>query len=243
MYPDSRLPISPQTPVFDVMVHLAALAASTTTLRLGTYVYQLALRPPFISARAVTTLDVISGGRVELGVGAGWSAAEWEACGISFAERGGRLDESLDVCRRLWTEPVVEHHGRYYDFREVAFEPKPIQRPYPRVHIGGESPAALRRALRWDGWIGMHHSPSSAARVVDRLRAQAQAAGRAASLSITVAAEPGSDWQLDSWRALGLDRLIVAPWTGSSQAVQGLRDFACHAGLSQQSRPGPPQKG
>jgi len=233
-YPDDELPIHPGTPVFDVMVHLAALAAVTTRLRLGTFVFQLALRPPFVAARAVATLDVVSGGRVELGVGAGWSRAEWQACGVGFAGRGRRLDEALEICRRLWTEEVVEHHGEFYDFPPVMFEPKPVQRPHPPLHIGGESPAALRRAVRAGAWIGMHHTPATAAAAATRIRAVAEAAG-APRPQVTVAAEPGTGADLDGWRAAGVDRVIVAPWARSRDALEGLRWFSGLAGLA----PGP----
>jgi len=225
--PERPLPIVPQTPVFDVMVYLAALAGATTSLRLGTYVYQLALRHPFIAARSVATLDVLSAGRVEFGVGAGYIAAEWDAAGLDFATRGARLDEAIDVCRRLWTEPVVEHDGMHFSFSEVAFEPKPFQRPHPPLLIGGESRAAMSRAVaHGDGWVGMHHSPQSAAPVLRRLRQTGVAAGRATPLSVTVAAHPGPEVPVDQWRELGVDRLICAPWTSTRDALTGLRAFA-----------------
>ncbi len=122
---------------------------------LGTYVYLLGLRHPFITARAFGTLDWLSNGRAVIGAGAGWLRSEWQALGIDPATRGARLDEAIEVCRRLWTEETVAHDGPNFPFAEVAFEPKPVQRPIP-IHIGGESAAALRRAGRLgDGWIGM----------------------------------------------------------------------------------------
>ena len=127
------------------------LAAHTTTIRLGTWVYVLPLRHPFAAARSFATLDVLSGGRAEVGVGVGWLEGEFAAAGVDFASRGRRTDEALEVCRRLWSEPTVEHHGEFFSFPPVAFEPKPIQRPWPRLHVGGESPAALRRAARFGG--------------------------------------------------------------------------------------------
>jgi probable F420-dependent oxidoreductase len=225
-YPDGRLPIRTDTPLFDVMVYLAALAASTSTLRLGTYVYQLGLRHPFVAARAVTTLDVISGGRLELGVGAGWLKEEWTAAGVDFAHRGRRLGEAIAVCRRLWSEPTVEHHGEFFAFPEVAFEPKPAQSPLP-VHVGGESDAALARAVQLgDGWIGMHHTPASVRPVVARLRAQESASARSERLVTTVAAPPGPDVDVAGWRASGIDRVLIAPWGRSRDAVEGMRRFA-----------------
>jgi probable F420-dependent oxidoreductase len=209
------------------MVYLAAIATATTSLRLGTYVYQLALRHPFSSARSVATLDVLSGGRVELGVGAGYIAAEWNAAGVGFSTRGARLDETIEVCKKLWSEPTVEFHGRHFSFGEIAFEPKPIQRPHPPLHIGGESQAALRRAAeQGDGWIGPHHSPASAAPVLTLLREAARISGRSVPLTVTVAAPPGPAVQVEQWRELGVDRLICAPWASTRDALVGLQHFA-----------------
>jgi len=157
-------PVPPTTPVFDAFAYLAYLAGRTERIRLGTHVYNLALRHPFVAARAVTTLDIVSGGRAITGIGAGWLAEEWQAAGLDFTSRGRRLDEALEVCKALWTETEVEHHGEFFDFDAVAFEPKPVQRPYPPILVGGESDAALRRAVRHaNGWIGMAHTPESAA--------------------------------------------------------------------------------
>jgi probable F420-dependent oxidoreductase len=152
-------PVPPTAPVFDAFTYLGFLAGRFPTLRLGTHVYNLGLRHPFVAARAVQTLDVVSGGRCEFGIGASWLEEEWVAAGLDFRTRGRRVDEALAVCKRLWTEAEVEHHGEFFDFDAVAFEPKPVQRPWPPVLVGGESSAALRRAaLAADGWIGMGHT-------------------------------------------------------------------------------------
>ncbi len=170
-------PVPPLTQLFDPGSMLSYLAARTKSIRLGTYVYLLGLRHPFITARAFGTLDWVSGGRAVIGAGAGWLRSEWEALGIDPATRGARLDEAIEVCRRLWTEESVAHHGPYFPFGEVAFEPKPVQRPIP-IYIGGESAPALRRAGRLgDGWIGMGHTPESAAALVSTIRAHRADAG------------------------------------------------------------------
>jgi alkanesulfonate monooxygenase SsuD/methylene tetrahydromethanopterin reductase-like flavin-dependent oxidoreductase (luciferase family) len=106
-------PVPPETPVFDAFAFLSFLAGRTDRIRLGTHVYLLGLRHPFAAARAVQTLDVVSGGRAEIGIGAGWLESEWEAVGLDFHTRGRRLDEAIEVCRRLWRDRVVEHHGRF----------------------------------------------------------------------------------------------------------------------------------
>lgn len=221
-------PVPPTTPVFDVAGVLCALAERTTTLRLGTYVSLLGIRHPFVAARSFATVDVWSGGRVEVGVGAGWLREEWVAAGLDPATRGRRLDESIAVCRRLWTEPTVAHDGEFWSFPEVAFEPKPPQQP-PPVLIGGESDAALRRAARLgDGWIGMGADPERAASLIRRLRDHENAVGRSGGpCTVTVGAlGPLSSERVEAYRAIGVDRLIVSPWTRASEAARGLEELA-----------------
>ena len=224
-------PVPPTTPVFDAFAYLAFLAGRTERLRLGTNVYLLGLRHPFVSARAVQTLDVVSGGRAELGIGAGWLASEWRAAGLDFASRGRRLDEALAICKRLWSEPAVEHHGRFFDFPAVAFEPKPVQKPWPPVLVGGESEAALRRAAcHGDGWIGLEHSPESARERVARLRALRVEAGReAARFEVAVGAGDPSRDELARYADAGVTRVIASPWQRSRDAVDALRRLADRA--------------
>ena len=223
-YPDGDLPITAATPVFDPFVMLTHLAARTSTLRLGTYVYQLGLRHPFVSIRAINTVDLLSDGRLELGIGAGWLREEWAAAGFDFGRRGQRLDEALDICRRAWADGTLRHSGEYYHFPDVTFAPRPA-RP-PRIHIGGESSAALRRAVRvGTGWIGMHHDPLSVREPLHRLRRLAEAEGTAA-IETTVAAVPGEGVDLAAWRDTGIDRILIAPWTRSADALAGMRRFA-----------------
>lgn len=224
-------PIPPTTPVFDAAAWLAWLAAQTEHVRLGTFVYLLGIRHPFVGARAFATLDIVSGGRAELGVGAGWLTTEWEAVGLDPRTRGRRLDEAIDVTRRLWTEDVVEHHGEAFDFAPVAFEPKPVQDPHPPISIGGESHRALRRAAeRGDGWLGMAHTPASAAAQVVRLRELEAELGRdRPPVVVTVMGAvdpPGGEADEAAWEAAGVDRLIVTPWRRSPEAVDAVHAFA-----------------
>ena len=175
----------------------------------------------------MTTLDVVSEGRFEFGIGASWLRAEWEAVGLDFDSRGRRVDESIGVCQRLWSEDVVEHHGEFFDFGPVMFEPKPVHSPWPPLHIGGDGPAALRRAATvGDGWIPMNHTieqiPADAARIAE-LRADA---GREGDVEITLGAG-GLD--LDSLRRYadaGVGRALVKPWSSSKDALDGIRRFA-----------------
>lgn len=220
-------PVPPSLPVFDAFAYLAHLAGRTTRVRLATHVYNLGLRHPFVAARAVQTVDVVSGGRVEVGVGAGWLPTEWAAAQLDFTSRGARLDEALEVCRRLWTEPTVAHDGRFFSFPSVMFEPKPLQQPHPPVLIGGESPAALGRAARWDGWVGLHHTPDTARAVVDELRRRREGAGRAdAAFSVTVGADVADEATVAALEAAGVDRVIVSPWARTREVPDGLAAFA-----------------
>src|SRR5436190_742516 len=103
-------PVQPSTPAFDALLSLAAIAATTKNLRLGTNVYNIGLRHPFVTARAITTLDVLSGGRVEFGIGSSWLEEEWDATELDFSTRGRRVDETIDICRKLWSDEVIEFH-------------------------------------------------------------------------------------------------------------------------------------
>lgn len=143
---------------------LALMAGVTERIRLGTNILILALRNPVMTAKAIATLDVLSGGRFILGVGVGWDAREFEVMGVPMAERGGRTDEALAVIRRLLTERRVSHHGRHYRVEDVTVEPLP-PRMVPVWIAGGSKvktalspdpaemhPGVLRRILRHDGW-------------------------------------------------------------------------------------------
>jgi probable F420-dependent oxidoreductase len=217
----------PQTPLIDSLGYLSYLAGITERVRLGTCVYLLGLRHPFAAARAVATLDIVSGGRALFGIGAGWLTSEWDASGIPPQRRGQRLDESIAVCRRLWQEEIVEHHGEFYDFGPVGFAPKPVTPGGVPVLVGGDSAAALRRAaLLGDGWLGMGHTMQAAAAKVDRLKDMRAHAARTGPFQVTVGGEVRTVDDLSAWAAVGVDRVIVRPWTGSRSAAAELRQFA-----------------
>jgi probable F420-dependent oxidoreductase len=221
----AEVPIPPSMPAFDVWVSLATIAASTSTVRLGTHVYNIGLRHPFVTARAVTTLDVFSGGRVEFGIGASWLKEEWDATQLDFSTRGRRVDEAIDICRRLWTEDVVEHHGEFFDFQPVMFNPKPVQERVPII-VGGDSPAAMQRtATRGDGWIPMNHSVDELRGGVDRVNALRAAAGRDGTTEVTVAGHVETVDDFERYRDAGVDRIICRPFTSSREALDGIRRF------------------
>jgi probable F420-dependent oxidoreductase len=230
---DEHPPVPPTVPIFDAFAYLGYLAGRTEHLRLGTHVYNLGLRHPFIAARAVQTLDIVSGGRFEFGIGASWLEEEWVAAELDFHTRGRRVDESLEICKRLWTEDEVAHDGEFFHFDAVAFEPKPVQKPYPPILVGGESPAALRRAARYcDGWIGMAHDFESAAGQIARLQELLAEYGRAdAPFQICLGGRVDSLDDVARWEELGVTRMVFSPWRRSKEAVDGIRRFADLVGL------------
>ena len=188
--------------------------------------FNIGLRHPFITARAATTVDVFSEGRLQLGIGASWLRSEWEAVGLDFDGRGPRVDEAIEVCRRLWTEDVIEHHGAHFDFGPTAFEPKPVQRPLP-LHIGGDGRAALRRAATVGaGWMPMNHRLEDLPAAVRRLHELADEVGRTEPLEVTIPAPVTNTADVERLEAAGVTRVIVQPWNRSSEALEGLRSFA-----------------
>jgi len=170
------------------LLGMAYIAAKTKTIRLVAAVLVVPHRPAVLAAKMLATLDVLSGGRLVVGIGAGWLKAEFDAVVTTpFAERGAVTDEYIDAFRVLWTEQTPRFAGRYTKFDGVVFEPKPIQTPHPPIWVGGESGPALRRAARiGDAWypIGSNnqHLLDSLPRYragVGRLRQLTAAAGRA----------------------------------------------------------------
>jgi probable F420-dependent oxidoreductase len=219
-------PIPSNVPIYDALGVLCHLAARTAQIRLGTHVYNIGLRHPFLTARAATTVDVLSGGRLNLGIGASWLRSEWEAIGLDFDTRGARVDEAIDVCRRLWTDEIIEHHGTFFDFGPTAFDPKPVQQPLA-LHIGGDGAAALRRAATVGaGWMPMNHGLADLPASIRRLDELAKSAGRADPIEITVPGDVATPDDLAKYARVGVTRLIVRPWASSREAADGMRRFA-----------------
>jgi probable F420-dependent oxidoreductase len=227
---DGVPPITPETPILDPLLVLAHIAGLTSRIRLGTNIYLLALRHPLIGARLATTLDVLSGGRLTLGVGVGWLEEEFRALGVDFATRGARTREYVRALKALWTEPEIEFRGRYVSFGPVKFEPKPVQKPHPPIVFGGETDAALRRAAAvGDGWYGVGHTPETAAGQVRKLRELLAAAGRTdAPFEITVSCGAPSATRDNARRYAdaGVDRIVVLPWSRGREAEEQLGRLA-----------------
>jgi probable F420-dependent oxidoreductase len=166
--------------VQDPIVTLAYLAAHTTRVRLGVAVLNLPFVSPALLAKQLSTLDIVSAGRLDAGLGIGWSAEEFAATGVDPAGRGRRAEEYVAVLKALWTENPVEHAGEFYRIPRTIADPKPVQRPHPPILLGGGVPAALRRAGRLaDGWVsGSRADLAAIGDSVRVVREAATAAGR-----------------------------------------------------------------
>jgi probable F420-dependent oxidoreductase len=214
--PDPQVPPSPmgpQDPALDSLLALTWAAAHTTTIRLATGIVILPQRNPLVLAKEVATLDVLSGGRVMLGVGAGYLEPEFQAIGANFAERGAVTDEYIDALHALWYEEHPEYHGRFVDFAGVDAHPRPRQQPIPLV-VAGHSPPAYRRAVgRAHGWYGYWLTPDDAAASIAGLRAAADRVQRPAALGeLEISVTPRGHLTPERAAAFadaGVDRLVV----------------------------------
>ncbi len=184
--PDGVAVFQPDQPYYDAIATLNVLAGCTQNLRLGTHVLILPYRNPVLTAKMIATLDVLSGGRVTLGVGVGWMEEEFQALGLdTFAQRGAVTNEYLRLFKELWTKEEPEFQGEYYQLSGAGFLPKPLQQPHPPIWIGGHTGPAIRRAAELgDGWmpIGLRPpavlEPEELAGMIARLRTLTRRAGR-----------------------------------------------------------------
>ena len=216
--PDPQVPpspMAPQDPALDPLIALAWAAASTTTLRLATGIVILPQRNPVVLAKQVASLDVLSHGRVMLGVGVGYLEPEFRAIGADFENRGAVTDEYLDSMHHLWYDEHPEFHGRFADFGGVDAYPRPAQRPVPIV-IGGHTQVAYHRAVaRGHGWYGFALTPEGAAASITALRAAASTTDRPAelgALEITVTPRGRlTDAKAAAFAEAGVHRLVPFP--------------------------------
>ncbi|HVO25893.1 MAG TPA: LLM class F420-dependent oxidoreductase [Candidatus Margulisiibacteriota bacterium] len=166
-------------PFYDALTTLAFIAGATTRVRLGVSVYVVPIRNPVLTAKIVASLDALSRGRVIFGCGVGWLREEFDALHAPFADRGARTDEYLRICQALWTQDVAPLPGPLYAAAAIRARPKPAQQPYPPIWIGGNSDAALRRAVRLGtGWHPIDLSPAAIASKRAVLQQLCAAAGR-----------------------------------------------------------------
>ncbi|MGH7781997.1 MAG: LLM class F420-dependent oxidoreductase [Candidatus Binataceae bacterium] len=226
-----RMPAPPETPLHDPMLALAFIAGITTRIRLATGIYVLPIRNPFATAKAVASLDVLSGGRFIFGVGIGWLEEEFEAVGMNFKDRALRSREYVGLLKELWASNAPLYKGKTVGIEGFRMMPKPVQKPHPPFVFGGHTEPSLKRAARLgDGWYGIAESLAGIRGVISRLRGHEAALGRTTPLELTVSPRLGGPVTIEQVRELGqmgVSRIILGttPATREQLAeMERLRD-------------------
>ena len=219
---DGVLAQTAETPFLDPIGTLFFVAACTERILLGSSVLVLGYRPPILTAKAFTSLDVLSGGRALLGVGIGWMKEEFDALGMPFDQRGKRADEQLALFERLFSDEVPSFHGEYYDVPDIGFEPKPLAGKIP-LWIGGDSEAALQRVARFgDMFHAAFQPPEELASKWERVCTLVEASGRHRStlgLSVRIFLDPDAHMPPDRSIAGSIDQMIETVATFAAVGV------------------------
>lgn len=229
-HPSGKMQTPPESNFLDPLIALSHVAAHTKTLQLATGINIVPQTNPLLLAKQVATLDVVSGGRMTLGIGVGWLAEEYAAMGTPFEKRGARLDDYLVAMKKVWSGEVVEHQSEFLSWSGFKSYPLPVRKPHPPLVFGGSSPGALRRVGRHgDGWIGGSGSADSLKELCGKIDEEARAAGRdpaaiEKSLMWPYAAE-GPD-AVKKYEDMGIARLVIH-WQalGGENPLAGLEDI------------------
>ncbi|MEW6299620.1 MAG: TIGR03619 family F420-dependent LLM class oxidoreductase [Thermodesulfobacteriota bacterium] len=232
---------NPNDPFLEPLAVLAALALRTTTVKLGTAVLILPYRHPLYTAKALATIDVLSGGRVVAGVGAGWLEPEFAALGVPLKERGSRTDEAIEILKAVWTQDAPRFRGRHFQIDDIKFVPRPLQQPRPPILVGGMTTGALRRVARLaDGWVAMAKGPDDLKAPLDTLRELTVKAGRKPEelrLCVLPLTAPTLDQVIQdvpAYAELGIHHLYLSfrAWTGEfARLMELMARFAREVGL------------
>ena len=238
----THIPVSRRTPypgggelpkeyshTLDPFVALAQAAATTTTLRIGTGICLIIERDTLTTAKEVATLDLLSGGRFELGIGGGWNQDEMENHGTDYASRFRKMREQVLAMKEIWTQDEAEFHGEFVNFDPVWSWPKPVQRPHPPVLLGGETAYTLQRVVDFcDGWFPRARDPQLVLEALQDLRRRAELAGREmASISVSVFGAAADKESLETYAQAGVDRCILwLPAAGSAEILPRLERYS-----------------
>ncbi len=175
---DGKIPMEPDSKLPDPLIWLAYASAVAPSLRLGTCILIVPQRNPLILAKELATLDQLSGGKVELGLGVGWMKEEFDALGVPWERRGARNDEYIEAMRALWAGPHAEYHGEFVDFPKVTSSPRPVNGNIP-ILVGGDTDVAIRRAVKYaDGFFPGEGDAERLGKLLERVQAACDKAGR-----------------------------------------------------------------
>lgn len=232
--PDPReppSPLPPETPIIDPAIALAYVAAKTKSIRLGTGIIILPQRNPLVLAKQLSSIDVLSDGRLIFGIGIGYLKAEFDALGVPFSDKAARSEDFLAAILALWTQEKPAHHGRFVSFGGVQAMPRPVQKPHPEIVFGGNSPQGCERAVRLaKGWYGFALDFDATNSCIEALRkACAERGRRFDELEISVTpflgrgggrstATPPSRDDAKRFADLGVHRLILNPPARADEA-------------------------
>jgi probable F420-dependent oxidoreductase len=242
--PESRYPYSADGKIavpadadwLDPLLGLSFIAAITSRIELATGILLLPEHNPVLAAKQAATLDVLSGGRLTLGVGIGWSAEEFAALGVPFARRGQRTAEYVAVMRELWAEDAASFNGEFAGFEMVRVNPKPVRARRIPVVVGGNSDAALRRAAAFgDGWYGFNLEAATVTGRIGALAESCRRRGRTVSeLTVAVALSDGHPSMLPELAEMGVTELVVVgtPPSEPAAATVWVTDLAARWGIS-----------
>ena len=236
-------PYNYQASFLEPFVLYTYMAAHTTRLGFFTGILVLPQRQTALVAKQAATLDVLSGGRLRLGVGIGWNQVEYVALGQDFHTRGRKFEEQVEVLRLLWTKPLVTFHGRWHDIDDAGLNPLPVQRPIP-LWFGGHHDRVLRRVARWaDGWTPSYRSVADARPSLDKLDTELAAAGRTrgqVGLEVRLPYGDGDTqvWgaRIEEWRGAGATHIafntLGVGFTTPEQHIGAMRKYAEVVGIS-----------
>jgi probable F420-dependent oxidoreductase len=210
---DGKIPAPSDSGIFDPFPTLSFLAAATRTIRLGTGICLVPQRNPVYTAKEVATVDWLSSGRLDFGVGIGWLEEEFRALQVPFARRAARTRAYLEVMKRLWSDPVSEYEGEFYSLPPCRQYPKPVQKPHPPIHFGGESDPAMKRvADLGQGWFGFSIEPEATAERVRHLESLLAKRGRKLAeieISISPYLGPCDLDKVKRYRDAGVHQIIL----------------------------------
>ncbi len=233
--PDGKVPADENTPIPDPLIWLAYVAAAAPTLRLGTCILILPQRNPLVLAKEIATLDHLSNGRVELGIGVGWLKEEFEALGVPWERRGRRNDEYVEALRTIWSGQHVEYHGEFVDFDPLSCTPLPVQGSDVPILVGGDTEVAIRRAARLaDGYFPGETDPTKLKSLIEALRVECENHDRApdavevSALFATHIKDPAAGVEI--FNELGVGRAMVpAFFFAGPGGLDRLRAFGTEA--------------
>ena len=228
---DGKIPAEPDTPIPDPLIWLAFAAAAAPTLRLGTCILIVPQRNPLVLAKELATLDQLSGGRVELGLGVGWLKEEFEALGVPWERRGARTDEYVEALHAVWSGTDIEFHGEFVDFDPLTCTPRPKQEKIP-ILVGGDTPAAIRRAVKLaDGYYPGTGDFSELQKLIADVRHAAEDNGRnPAEIEINAHYSVFGDGDriegVEKMQEAGVGRIMVPGFIfGGTSGMEQLQEF------------------